>query len=58
MESYRLRWEVTDPARPLGEEPNDPLQQAEHRWTATALNRHRHELTRDRQSGHAIAFGR
>ncbi|MFN2556639.1 MAG: MobF family relaxase [Nitriliruptorales bacterium] len=58
VESYRLRWDITDPDRPLGDEPQDPAQLSEHRWAATALDRNRRELTHDRQSGRSIALGR
>ncbi|MDP8927183.1 MAG: hypothetical protein M3O70_01010, partial [Actinomycetota bacterium] len=58
IESYRLRWDVTDPARPLGDEPLDPAQQAEHRWAASALDRHRRELTADRSRGLETGLGR
>ncbi len=57
VENYRLRWNVTGPNRPLGDEPSDPLQQAEHRWVASTLAWYRRELTRDRQLGRTIALG-
>lgn len=47
VESYRLHWDITDPDRPLGDEPHDLAQQAEHRWTASALDRNRRELSRE-----------
>ncbi|MDP8930555.1 MAG: AAA family ATPase, partial [Actinomycetota bacterium] len=58
IERYRLRWDVTDPARPLGDEPLDPAQQAEHRWAASALDRHTRELTADRSRGLETGLGR
>lgn len=62
VESYRLRWDITDPARPLGDEPHDPSQQAEHRWAATVLDRNRRELSRElrsnRNRGLEIGLGR
>ncbi|MDP8930594.1 MAG: AAA family ATPase, partial [Actinomycetota bacterium] len=45
VESYRLRWDVADPNRPLGDEPHDPAQLAEHRWAASTLDRNRRELS-------------
>ncbi len=58
VENYRLRWDGTDPERPLGEEPNHPLQQAEQCFAITALDRYQREGTRDRQLARPIAFGR
>ncbi|MFN2555552.1 MAG: hypothetical protein ABR592_01550 [Nitriliruptorales bacterium] len=46
------------PTATLADEPHDPSQQAEHRSAATTLDRHRQELTRDRQFGLTLALGR
>ncbi|MDP8928235.1 MAG: AAA family ATPase [Actinomycetota bacterium] len=62
VESYRLRWDVTDPDRPLGDESLDPAQQAEHRWAASTLDRNRRELSREptpnRRHGPEFGLGR
>ncbi|MDP8932132.1 MAG: relaxase domain-containing protein [Actinomycetota bacterium] len=51
VEQYRLRWGVTEPDRPLGPEPADPLQREEHRWAAMAIEQHRRELDRELKRG-------
>lgn len=58
VEQYRLRWNVTEPYRPLGPESADPLQQEDHRCAAIALERHRHELDRGSDRGLEITLSR
>lgn len=62
IESYRTRWGITDPHRPFGHEPTDPVRQQDHHRAATALHEHRRELerepTRGRSRGLGISLGR
>ncbi|WP_157041869.1 MobF family relaxase [Nitriliruptor alkaliphilus] len=52
IEEYRLRWNVTEPHRPLGAEPTDPLQREHRHRTAATIARFRDELTRDTTRAH------
>ena len=60
IELYRLRWDVTDPDRPIGDEPADGLARDDHQRLTAALTRHRHELTaaRDQTLDHSRGLGR
>jgi hypothetical protein len=45
IEKYRLRWHITDPHRPLGQQPTDPLQHHDYqqtRWKIQLTNREVH----------------
>jgi conjugative relaxase-like TrwC/TraI family protein len=61
IESYRLRWSVTDPDRPLGGEPDNPLQQTDRQRALAAIDSHQQRLAerqRDRQHGRGLSIGR
>ena len=45
IELYRLRWDITDPDRPIGDEPADGLAREDHRRLTADLTRHHRELT-------------
>ncbi len=49
IELYRLRWDITDPTRPLGDEPSEPLARAEHQRVTAELVRHHRELALSRE---------
>lgn len=48
IEKYRLRWHITDPHRPLGREPGDPLQRTDHRRAVHEIEHARRESLADR----------
>ena len=48
IEQYRLRWTITDPHQPLGDQPTDPLQRADHLQTALTITRHHRDLDQTR----------
>jgi hypothetical protein len=56
IETHRLRWGVTDPQRPLGPEPADPLQQAERRRVVRTIEHH-HERTLGQARGRGRSLG-
>jgi hypothetical protein len=61
IEGYRLRWEVTDPDRPLGGERDDPLQQTDHQRALAAIDSHQRRLAeRERvcEPGRGLSIGR
>jgi hypothetical protein len=60
IEDYRLRWNVTDPNRPLGPPPTNPLEQASHRQVVATIARHRREqhLEREGSRGLGISLSR
>ena len=47
IEEHRLRWNITDPHRALGDRPTDPLQDHEHRRTTGLIEQARRELGRE-----------
>jgi hypothetical protein len=57
IEEHRLRWNITDPHRALGDTPTDPLQVDEHRAVARTIERHHHQLTRETRREHSHARG-
>ena len=59
IEQYRLRWTITDPHQPLGDQPTEPLQRADHLQAALALARHRDlDLQRTRERDQPRAWPR
>jgi Ti-type conjugative transfer relaxase TraA len=60
IEDYRLRWNVTDPSRPLGPPPTNPLEQASHRQAVATIERHRREqhLEHEGSRGLGISLSR
>jgi Ti-type conjugative transfer relaxase TraA len=50
VEDYRLRWNISDPGRPLGDPPTDPLQHADHRHAAATIEHHRRDQQLERES--------
>ena len=60
IELYRLRWDITDPDLPIGDEPTDGIARDDHQRLTADLTRHRHELTaaRDQTLGHSRGLGR
>ena len=61
IEGYRLRWEITDPHKPLGPEPDDPLQRTDHRRALAAIDSHQRRLAereRTREPRRGLAIGR
>ncbi|MDP8960171.1 MAG: hypothetical protein M3N32_00835, partial [Actinomycetota bacterium] len=58
IEAYRLRWEITDPQRPLGSAPLlAGLQQRDHDHAALALDQARHSLHRTHGHEHSTVRG-
>jgi hypothetical protein len=60
IEDYRLRWNATDPNRPLGPPPTNPLEQASHRQAVPTIARQRREqhLEREGSRGLGISLSR
>lgn len=56
VEAYRLRWAISDPHRPLGEPPDDPLQVSDYRRAVDAIGRTQRDL-RSPERGHSRAIG-
>ena len=54
---HRLRWNITDPHRALGDRPADPLQLDERRARARAIERYQRELTCETRREHSRARG-
>jgi conjugative relaxase-like TrwC/TraI family protein len=57
IEAYRLRWDITDPDRSLGPEPDNPLQHDDHRRLLAAIEDHQHERHLERERGHSRSLG-
>ena len=57
IEKYRLRWHITDPHRPLGREPGDPLQRQDHRQAVHEIEHARRESHADRAPVRALRRG-
>jgi hypothetical protein len=57
IEKYRLRWHITDPHRPLGCEPGDPLQRQDHRQAVHKDEHARRESHADRAPVRALRQG-
>jgi conjugative relaxase-like TrwC/TraI family protein len=49
IETYRLRWDITDPHLPLGPEPGNPLQHNDHRRVLEAIELHQRERHLERE---------
>ena len=58
IEAYRLRWGVTDPDRPLGDEPTDPLARDDHQRITAGLLREGRDFTLGRDHGHYRGLAR
>jgi conjugative relaxase-like TrwC/TraI family protein len=57
IESYRLRWDITDPDRSLGPEPDNPLQHDDHRCLLAAIHDHQRERHLERERGRSRSLG-
>ncbi len=55
IEHYRVRWGITDPNRPLGAEPTDPLRSDEHRLAAARVAEARRELGHERTAERGLS---
>lgn len=55
IEHYRVRWGITDPNRPLGAEPTDPLPSDEHRLAAARVAEARRELLHERTAERGLS---
>jgi hypothetical protein len=58
IEGYRLRWDITDPARALGTEPVSALQLDDRRRALGTIEGHLRERQRDRERSRSLAVGR
>jgi Ti-type conjugative transfer relaxase TraA len=57
IETYRLRWDITDPDRSLGPEPDNPLQHDDHRRVLAAIEDHQQERRLERERGRSRGLG-
>jgi Ti-type conjugative transfer relaxase TraA len=57
IELYRLRWDITDPDRPLGDEPTGLFARDDHRRLTAELVRHHEELTASREPSFERSHG-
>jgi hypothetical protein len=57
IETYRLRWDITDPDRALGPAPQGALQQADHRRVLAAIEDHQQERRLERERGRSRSLG-
>jgi conjugative relaxase-like TrwC/TraI family protein len=57
IEAYRLRWDITDPDRSLGPEPDNPLQHDAHRRLLAAIQDHQRERHLERERGRSRSLG-
>jgi Ti-type conjugative transfer relaxase TraA len=58
IEGHRLRWDITDPDRALGPEPDGALQQADRRRVIAAIEDHQRERQVERGSVRTLAMDR
>jgi Ti-type conjugative transfer relaxase TraA len=58
IESYRLRWDITDPVQALGTEPVSALQLDDRRRALGTIEGHLRERQRDRERSRSLAIGR
>ncbi|MGH3441850.1 MAG: hypothetical protein ACRDUY_07380 [Nitriliruptorales bacterium] len=58
VEHYRIRWNITDPIRPLGDEPTNPHQANEHRLAAARLDEVHRDLLEERTAQRGLSRSR
>jgi Ti-type conjugative transfer relaxase TraA len=57
IEQYRIRWAITDPHRPLGDEPTHPAARRDHQRAVEAIAALRDAQERERQRGRGLGRG-